>query len=318
MTVEQFVAARRDGWRRLAALCDLLADRRHPPDPAATAEFGDLYRRAAGDLAYARAHLGKLELTAWLNRLVARAHGLLYVRRRRGAAGLAAFFRDYPRRWRAAAPFLLTAAALLLGAMLLAYALVRHEPGLALLFVPAEVVESVAVMPDAAGNVPAGAFVALSTFIFTNNLTAGLLAFATGLFAGLGTVAALLKNGLLVGALAGLAHNTSPQALLAFLALVLPHGVIELAALSTCAAAGLKLGHALVAGGRVTRPAALRRAGAEAMTLLLGCLPWFAVAALIEGCFTPLDLPAVAKLLCAVLTASALIWYLRSSPEPAA
>ncbi|NUQ01459.1 MAG: stage II sporulation protein M, partial [Armatimonadetes bacterium] len=91
-----------------------------------------------------------------------------------------------------------------------------------------------------------------------------------------------------------------------------------LAALVTAGAAGLKLGHALLAGGRVTRLTALRQAGAEALPLLLGCLPWFVAAALIEGFLTPLAVPAAAKLLFGLLSGGLLAYYLAASArEPA-
>lgn len=317
MTVEQFVAARREGWQRLSTICDDLQRtrvRKLPRDELVA--FGTLYRQAASDLAYARTQIGNLELEAYLNRLVTRAHGQLYSHRSRGLRAAGAFFAGYPPRWRAAKPFLLVSAALLASGVLTAYLLVRLDPRQALLFVPAEVIESADVLPDAQGAIPASAFVALSGFILTNNLSAGLLAFAGGLFAGLGTIAELLQNGLLLGAVTAVSHNASPQALWQFLGMIAPHGVLELGALVTCGAAGLRLGYALLHGGPVPRLVALRQAGGEAFALLFGTAPWFLVAALLEGCFTPLPLPVPAKLAVAGLTAALLVWYLSGDTPP--
>lgn len=314
MTAEQLVAARRERWQRLSELCDRI-DRHGPAalDPHDLGDFGRLYLQAASDLAYARAQIGHRELSDYLNRLVSRAHSRLYIRRGSGLRGLLTFFVEYPTRWRAARGELLVAALLLFAGVALAWALVAADQRVALLFVPAEVLETAALEPNAGGQIPSGAFVALSGFILTNNLTAALLAFATGVLFGLGTAVALVKNGLLIGALAGLAHHGSGATLTQFAALTLPHGGLELTALVTCGAAGLKLGGALLCGGPTPRLVALRAAGREALALFGGAVPWLVAAALIEGFVTPLALPDGAKLGFAGLTAVLLVWYLRST-----
>ncbi len=307
MTVEQFVAARRERWLRLSELCDALQTGRGAAVSAAELrEFGALYRQSSSDLAYATAQLPNLELLAWLNRLLVRAHAQLYVRERGSRRALVDFCRRYPARWRAAGPFLLAAAALLFGSVVVAWVVVRADPRLAGLFMPVEL--TAAALPDQQGVIPPTAFVAVSGFVLTNNITAALMAFAGGLVFGLGAVLAMVRNGLLIGALAGLAHHASPGTLLNFLALLAPHGVLELFALVTCGAAGLMLGHALLAGGREPRAVALRRAGSDAIALLLGALPWFVPAALIEGLVTPLAAPPVLKLLVALLSGG-ILWY---------
>lgn len=310
MTVEQFVASRGEPWQRLSTLCDRMqAAGPQALQAAELAEFGRLYRRTASDLAYASAHLPQLELLDYLNRLVVRAHGQLYTPPRRGLGGILPFLTHYPRRWRAARGYLAVAAALLFGALLLAWVTVAREPRLAPLFVPIELSANLQTDGQA---IPTGAFVAVSSFVLTNNLTAALLAFATGVFFGLGSVWSLLKNGLLIGGIAGLAQSAGGDSLLAYLALLLPHGVVELAALVTCGAAGLMLGHSLIAGGEVTRARALQTAGRDAFALLLGCLPWFVLAALIEGLLTPLAAPLGLKLAFGGLTGGLLAWYLAS------
>ena len=310
MTVEQFVATRGAGWRRLSQLCDLL--QRSGPRAVQSGElreFDALYRTAASDLAYATAHLPQLELLDYLNRLVARAHGLLFRFRRRTAKGLGRFLRDYPAQWRAAWPELAAAAFLLFAPLMAVWLAVLAEPRLATLFLPAEVTSQV--LPTDAGAIPVSAFIALSGVILTSNLVAALMCVAGGVIFGLGTAAALVKNGLLMGAVIGATQAASPGSLGTLAGLLLPHGVLELPALVTCGAAGLKLGGALLRGGRMTRLAALRRAGQEALVLLGGCLPWFGIAALIEGALTPQTAPPGLKLVFAAMVAGLLTAYLR-------
>lgn len=311
MTVEQFVANRGAGWRRLSALCDGL-QRSGPTSLAASElrEFDTLYRLAASDLAYATAHVPQLELLDYLNRLVARAHGLLFRYRRRPTRAFTGFFRDYPAHWRGARPELLAATLLLFVPLLAIWAAVLATPRLAALFLPAEVSSQVIATDD--GAIPLSAFAALSGMILTSNAIAALLCVAGGLVFGLGTAASLLKNGLLLGALLGATHAASPAAVPTLLGLLAPHGILELAALVTCGAAGLKLGGALLRGGETTRLAALRTAGREAVVLFAGCLPWFVIAAGIEGTLTPLPAPPAVKLVFGLLVGGLLAAYLSS------
>ena len=84
----------------------------------------------------------------------------------------------------------------------------------------------------------------MSGFIMTNNLYVALQAFVYGISAGVGTAYILLSNGLLLGALSALAIQQG-QALV-YWSLILPHGIIELAAIFLSGAAGLKIGYALI------------------------------------------------------------------------
>ncbi|MCC7491832.1 MAG: stage II sporulation protein M [Fimbriimonadaceae bacterium] len=307
MTVEQFVAARQQRWQQLSACCDQLQTAGSLAGPGLR-QFGPLYRQTTGDLAYAAVHLPDPELLAWLNRLCARAHSLLYAAPRRAPRRRADWLTAYPARWRAAAPFLLVSTALFAAATLLAFVTVYREPTAARLFVPGALTADLAVDPS--GQIPPGVFVALTGFLLTNNLTAALVAFAGGIFLGLGSLAALLRNGFLLGGLAGLA--TAQGGGLDFLAAVAPHGVLELPALLTVAAAGLQLGWAVLHGGRRSRLRALAQTGPQAFTLLGGGLGGFVLAALVEGLLTPWPAPAPLKLLLALVLAALLAYYLTS------
>ena len=77
---------------------------------------------------------------------------------------------------------------------------------------------------------------ALSSSIFTNNIRVTLLAFASGLFAGIGTAVLLLYNGALLGVVAGLSAVNGRLG--TAIELLVPHGVLELSCIVVTAAAG--------------------------------------------------------------------------------
>jgi len=126
---------------------------------------------------------------------------------------------------------------------------------------------------------------AMASQIFTNNITVTFVAFAGGLFFGVGTLWVLLQNGVMLGVVGGLAigsGNGRP-----FFELVTAHGVLELSCIIVAGAAGLRMGWALIDPGNRTRGEALRTEARAAAEIILGTMPWLVVAGLVEGFLTP-------------------------------
>lgn len=135
-----------------------------------------------------------------------------------------------------------------------------------------------------------------SSRIATNNLSVALMAWSGGVLAGLVPLYSILLNGMLLGTVFGVTlHYSLAGALLEFIA---AHGPLEITLILVCAAAGLGIGRALVAAGDRPRALALRDAGQDALAVLLGCLPWFVVLAVVEATVSPApQLPFVLKAL---------------------
>ena len=128
------------------------------------------------------------------------------------------------------------------------------------------------------GALPVGTFLNLAA---NNWLVAADLAYS-GLAAGVPAVVSLGLNGLVIGAVAGVVDP------LAFVALVAPHGVIEIPAIVVGGAAGLHLGGVGIGALRGRHgdgdvAAAIRRI----YRVLLGLVPLFVVAAFVEAFLTP-------------------------------
>lgn len=126
----------------------------------------------------------------------------------------------------------------------------------------------------------------IGTAILINNVRVGLLAFGLGVTAGIGTALVLFHNGLVVGALA--AHYFRAGLSYPFWVLILPHGALELMAIFLSGAAGFCLGWPLVAPGDRTRLQAFAAGARRAVVLMMGALPFFVIAAVIEGFVTPM------------------------------
>ncbi|HXH70911.1 MAG TPA: hypothetical protein VNI60_11335, partial [Pyrinomonadaceae bacterium] len=74
--MNRFVSERKNNWQRLEDLLSILetSSLRGLSRPEVR-EFGELYRRAASDLAIARSETRDPKLVNYLNSLVIRAHG---------------------------------------------------------------------------------------------------------------------------------------------------------------------------------------------------------------------------------------------------
>jgi uncharacterized membrane protein SpoIIM required for sporulation len=125
---------------------------------------------------------------------------------------------------------------------------------------------------------------AFSGAVMTNNIQVTFLAFAAGILGGLGTAVVVAYNGATLGAVAGgaIANGNGAE----FAQFVTAHGVIELSCIVVAAAAGMRMGYALVAPGPRTRALALAEEARSAIAIVLGTIPWVILAGIIEGFVT--------------------------------
>jgi uncharacterized membrane protein SpoIIM required for sporulation len=120
-----------------------------------------------------------------------------------------------------------------------------------------------------------------SSAIARNNLSVALVGWAGGALAGIGALYVLFLNGFLLGAVLGVTmHYSLADRLLEF---VSAHGPLEITLILVTAAAGLRMGRAIVEATDAPRRQAMRAAGRDALVILFGCLPWFVPLGLIEG-----------------------------------
>jgi hypothetical protein len=100
--MNRFITERKDNWQRLEDLLSILEfSGLRGLSRAEVREFGELYRRAASDLAIARAETRDPKLINYLNSLVIRAHGKIYRADASGANLIRQFFaRDFPQTFR--------------------------------------------------------------------------------------------------------------------------------------------------------------------------------------------------------------------------
>jgi uncharacterized membrane protein SpoIIM required for sporulation len=131
------------------------------------------------------------------------------------------------------------------------------------------------------GGRSAGSDLAMFGYYIANNIGIGFQTFALGIAGGVGTLYALVYNGLILGALS--AHMISIGYSSTFFGFVVSHAALELTGIVISGAAGFKLGYALLAPGRLRRVDALRIAARESVQLVYGVIAMLILAACIEA-----------------------------------
>ena len=200
----QFIASRRASWERLEALLTRSDGNGLRRMSAADLDsLGQHYRQVVSDLAIARRDFPDDELTFALNALAARAHMRLYRAPTGSWSRVWHFFTlDFARRFRAAGGYFALAALLFFGPGLWAYVAAQTDPSLRDALVT-ERLRSLMQEGKTWTDIQGPLRPAMAALIFTNNLQVSFMAFAGGVFLGLGTAYVLFSNGLSIGAVLG-------------------------------------------------------------------------------------------------------------------
>jgi uncharacterized membrane protein SpoIIM required for sporulation len=281
-------------WQTFAALLDTLE--RGKADSQQCTLFAHDYRRLCQQLALAQARGYSSHLIEQLQQLAMRGHQQFYRHRSPLVAQLIGFLLGgFPRLVRAEWRCVLAASLLFFGSLLAMGTLVYTFPELIYSLVDPEQVASMERMydPDASrlgrfAERGSGDDWMMFGYYIMNNIGIAFQTFASGLLFGLGSLFFLLFNGLMIGAVAG--HLTQIGYGATFWSFVVGHGAFELTAIALAGGAGLKLGWALLAPGRLSRGEALRLAAARSVRLIGGVIVFLLMAAFIEAYWSSMTL----------------------------
>jgi len=303
MRASQFLDMRKKAWEK----AETLVKKAQKRGLTSLGEEGlhrlvRVYPALIADVARARMHGLDRRTRRRVNNLAIAVHGLIYRPERTSYVRAVVKFLTtrYPRIFRRTWVYLALAVVIFFAGSLGTYASVRLRPSRAYAFVPGKV--DIAESGGEQGLTPKDVSQRfrripnppIAAGVITNNIGVAIMAFAFGIFAGLGTAYVLLVNSMMLGGFA--AHFANHGLGGFFLAFVAPHGCLEILAILIAAAAGLRLGGSLAVPGNLPRSTALREGAKEAVFMLLGTVPMFVVAGLLEGFVTPSRLSQGARL----------------------
>ena len=251
------------------------------------ARMAVLYRRACEHLALARARSYPAYVVGRLERITGDGHQLIHHRREFGFGRVRDILAvDFPCAVRRQRTYVAVAAATFLLPTIVIALLVYWRPELILSVVSPETAASFEQMYTPSADSIGRARTARTDwmmfgFYIGNNVGVAFQCFAGGLFAGLGALFFLAYNGSFAGALAG--YLTGRGLSSTFYSFVATHSAFEVTAIVLAGAAGLRVGHALLAPHRLTRLQSLVQATEDSAVVLYGVMAMLFVAAAIEA-----------------------------------
>lgn len=311
MKISEIIEKRTPEWRELEN--DLLwikSTRAARLDPERVAGFARRYRSACSDLALAQSLKFPANTTDYLHKLVGQAHTQLY---RSESFSLGAWLKSLfieipgkiltdPCTWIAFGTFW----SLFLGSLVAAYLRPEIATAVAGETQIAQMEEMYSKPLSDSATLESRSF--MTGFYVLNNAGIGLKCFSSGIFLGVGSIITLAFNGVFLGTIFGYILQSPSRE--NFSEFVTAHGPFELTAVVLSAAAGLRLGWALIDTKGWSRADSMRRTAPRALQMAGVATVLFLLAAYIEGFISPSPLPYAYKAGVAIFTALLLIGYI--------
>ncbi|MCG7323140.1 stage II sporulation protein M [Arsenicicoccus bolidensis] len=301
MDLDAYVAAHRGEWDELDALT-----RRSRLSAEEADRLLDLYQRVGTHLAVVRTSAPDPAAVQWLSGVMARARRRASGTRTGSVRDIARFFTEtfpatlYHLRW-----WWLTTTVLSLVVAFAAGWWFYHNPTVEnSLMSPSEVAQYV--NTDFESYYSEHAATSFAARVWTNNAWVAAQCIAMGVL-GAPVVYVLLQNVISVGVIGALMVRHGRGAL--FFGLILPHGLLELAAVFVAAGVGLRLFWSWVEPGPRTRMASLAAAGRTTVGVAMGLVVVLLVSGVLEAFVTPSGLPTWARITIGVLAEVAFFAY---------
>ncbi|MCP4746698.1 MAG: stage II sporulation protein M [Desulfobacteraceae bacterium] len=300
--LKKFITAERPYWEELAAQI-----KRSQDDPYRRMSYEQirrlhyLYQRASADLAKISTFSAERSIRDYLENLVGRAYAMIHATRQTPVrfSPVKWFCNIFPqtlrRHWAALA---LSVSIFLAGAIFGGAALIADPEAKAILMpfdhLQAEPSERVAGEENASRGKDhlRGVKSSFSARLMTHNTRISIFVLALGMTWGIGTVAVLFSNGVMLGAVAADYIRSGQTAFL--FGWLLPHGAIEIPAVLVAGQAGLILAGALI-GRKSSEPLSerIRNAGPDVVHLIGGVAVMLIWAGLVEAFFSQYHEPVL-------------------------
>ena len=308
LDLRYFIKQNRQNWDELESILITISKSNSKTQLEIFDRFNLLYQKTANNLSYCQTYFPDEEITPYLNELVSKAHNILYKDQITSFNQIKHFLSDtFVRLLIDQKNFIFFAFILFFVGALAGFLSVMNNPLNLYSLLPAEIAHNVD--PEQLGqnneNIDSAQ---MSAYIMTNNIRVAFLAFIGGLTLGVFTFYLLVQNGLMLGALAAL--FLQHEKFYDFWAYIIPHGIIELTAIFIAGGSGLLMGYRIISPGPYPRSFQVKKQSLHSAQLLLGTIPLFIIAGIIEGYITPASISLEAKYAFSIFTLFALIFYI--------
>lgn len=263
-------------------------------------DFPEKYRLVCHHLSLARSRHYSPLLVDRLERLVIHAHQIFYKRKSHFISSVLIYFtsgfaQSIRNEWR----WIMLSGVLFFGAFSAMLITLQYYPDMVYTVISAEQLAAMESMYDPelkemGRERGAGSDFQMFGYYIFNNTGIGLKTFASGLLFGIGTVLALIFNGLTIGGIAGYLTYIGYGS--TFWPFVSGHSALELTAIVFSGAAGFKLAFSIISPGRKERLLSLKDSAKEAVYMMYGVVMMFVMAAFVEAYWSSMtDIPSLVK-----------------------
>jgi uncharacterized membrane protein SpoIIM required for sporulation len=251
-------------------------------------ELSDLYINLQDDLAYARTFYPKSNTTKYLNELTAGYHRVIYKNKRERSNRFVTFWKyEIPYAVLKSHRQMLYALLVFLLAIVIGTISAANDSGFTRLILGDSYVNMT--LENIKNDDPMGVYGKIHEqemffAISTNNIRVSFITYVLGLFGSIGSIYMLFTNGLMVGVFQQFFYNQG----LTFTALsaIYLHGALELSAIVIAGGAGIVLGNSFLFPGTYSRTESVMEGAKRSLKIIIGVVPVFVVAAIIESFVT--------------------------------
>lgn len=294
MSPARFVLQRSASWDELESML-VLFEGKAARSKTALLKFARLYRSACTDLSVAAAFRLSREQQARLEDLVARGHTLLYSVPRRSIRDIGHYILNVAPAAVRADVHVRICLLLFFVPFFLCGILAYNSRSFASAVAGEAVLESYQDMHNGAREpLKLGDFVGATGFYIANNVGIDLITFGLGALGGVGSLFFCLYNAVYLGTIIGFLLNTPAKTNI--LSWAAGHAAFELTAVALSAAAGTRIGFALLAPGARTRLLAIREEALASMPVMFSAALLTFLAAFLEAFLAPMEVDLTVKL----------------------
>ncbi|MEC7754513.1 stage II sporulation protein M [Roseivirga sp. UBA1976] len=306
-----FVKANISKWEKFESL--ISSKEKKDPD-----ELASLFIQLTDDLAFARTHYPKSDVTSYLNNLSTKVHQDIYRNKKERKNRFVRFWKYelpeifWAHRKEFMASFLFFLVSCIIGAFSAAQdqSFVRLILGDTYVNLTLENIEKGEPMGIYGSMAQTDMFFAI-TF---NNIRVSFVAFAFGIASSVGTVYLLFRNGVMLGSFQYFFY--SKGLLLTSVLTIWIHGTIEIISIIMAGGAGLIMGNSWMFPGTLPRLHSLRQGALKGAKVVLGLVPLFIIAGFLESFVTRLfGMPNVLKATIIVLSLISMVYYIILYPR---
>ena len=304
MRETKFIQDNKEKWQEYEKE---LAKEYHNPD-----KLNEIFVNVTDDLSYARTFYKNRSVRVYLNGLAQKIFSNLYKNKRSPAQRFVNFWKEelpklvYDARRAFLISFLVFGGACLIGALSTAMDIEFPRIILGDEYVDMTI-ENIKKGDPMAVYKQRGQF-GMSVGITFNNIFVALLTFVMGVFAAIGSIGILIRNGIMVGAFQYFFY-TQGVFLESFLTIWM-HGTLEISAIIIAGAAGITMGQGWVFPGTLSRLKSFQVSARRGLKIMMGLIPIFITAGFIEGYITRLtDIPDPIRAIFILLCLAFILWY---------